>query len=223
MPDTYDRVKLRLQTDCFVTKRFTVRRQRSATKKTKKEKSMSELTPDEQKGLLTLARETLRLYLKNKSTPDLKKGQFKATPLLKQKWGVFVTLHKGKQLRGCIGAIIGQQPLFEGVIDNTINAAVRDPRFLSMTLKEEPEVTIEISALSPLQKIAKAENIIVGNHGVYLIKNGYSAVFLPQVAPEQGWDRETMLEHLCLKAGLDRDAWRKDTEFYVFTTQVFSE
>lgn len=184
---------------------------------------MAELTPDEQKVLLTLARETLRLYLKNKSTPDLKKGQFKVTPLLKQKWGVFVTLHKGKQLRGCIGAIIGQQPLFEGIIDNTINAAVRDPRFLPMTLKEEPEVTIEISALSPLQKVAKAEDIIVGEHGVYLIKNGYSSVFLPQVAPEQGWDRKTMLEHLSIKAGLDKDAWHHGAEFYVFTAQVFGE
>jgi AmmeMemoRadiSam system protein A len=184
---------------------------------------MNELTAEEQKILLSLARDTLKSYLKKQKTPDIENNLYKLTTVLNQKLGVFVSLHKAKELRGCIGYIVGQKPLYEGVIENTVNAAVHDPRFYPMTLEEEPQIHIELSVLSPLQQTEKPENILVGKHGVYLIKNGYSAVFLPQVAPEQGWDRKTMLEQLCLKAGLDKNAWNEETQFYLFTAQVFSE
>ena len=181
------------------------------------------ITKEEQITLLQLARDTLKLYLSQGKKPNPKSGKYKLTPRLKKEFGVFVTLHKGDNLRGCIGRIFKPQPLYQGVIENTINSAVRDHRFPPMTIKEEPEVTIEISVLSPMKEIDIPEEITVGVHGVYMVKGGRSAVFLPQVAPEQGWNRLELLEHLCRKAGLERDAWKKGAQFFVFTAQVFGE
>ena len=142
---------------------------------------------------------------------------------MQQKAGVFVSLKKDGELRGCIGSISGEKPLYQGVIDNAINSSTKDPRFPPVTKDEIKSLAIEISVLTPLKKIDKPEEIIVGRHGVYLKKGWHSAVFLPQVAPEQGWDRETMLNHLCLKAGLGPADWKTDCEFKVFSTLVFGE
>ncbi len=179
------------------------------------------LDETEQKTLLALSRETIRLYLKSQKTPKV--DDKKLTSRLLEKRGVFVTLKKHGHLRGCIGSIFEPKPLYEGVIEQTINSAVKDWRFSPVTLDEEKELNIEISVLSPMRKVKGPEEIVVGEHGVYLIKGNASAVFLPQVAPEQGWTREEMLNHLSEKAGLPKDAWRKDAEFLVFTAQVFSE
>ncbi|MEK7449463.1 MAG: AmmeMemoRadiSam system protein B [Planctomycetota bacterium] len=186
------------------------------------EKDSTKLNKREQATLLKLARDTLRMYLKDKKTPDL--SNYELTPLLKKELGVFVTLMKKGRLRGCIGQIFDPEPLAQGVINNTISAATRDPRFIPMTGAEEPEVHLDISVLSPLRPVKNYEEIIVGTHGVYLVNGGYSAVYLPQVAPEQGWNRDQMLESLSLKAGLPTDAWQsKNTQFFVFTAQVFEE
>lgn len=180
------------------------------------------LTDDEQETLLRLARKTIQTYLKNGEKPAI--APEKLTPALSRPKGVFVTLKKKDQLRGCIGCIPPTNQLYQAVIDYAINSAINDPRFRPLDLSEEPVVDIEISVLSSLKRIKGPDDIVIGKHGVYLIKGRNAAIFLPQVAPEQGWNRDTMLSELSLKAGLDENAWReKDTLFYVFTAQVFGE
>ncbi len=137
---------------------------------------------------------------------------------------MFVTLHKHGQLRGCIGTLEPREPLAEAVRSAAVSAATQDPRFPAVNPDEVDDLEIEISVLSPLEKIDRPEDIIVGKHGVVVAEGVQRGVFLPQVAPEQGWDRETMLNYLCAhKAGLPADAWRRTADLYVFTTQVFSE
>lgn len=135
--------------------------------------------------------------------------------------GVFVTLTREGRLRGCIGYIEGIKPLIEAVADNGRSAAVADPRFPPVTGRELADVHIEISALTPLVPVEGPDDIIIGRHGVVLAKQGRRAVFLPQVADEQGWDRDTTLTHLALKAGLEPDSWRQGAEFLVFEAEVF--
>lgn len=181
-----------------------------------------QLSEEEKSTLLKLARQTLKTYLKDNKTPEFNPDKLSVS--LKHPRGVFVTLKKRHDLRGCIGRIFDPEPLYQGVIQNAVNCAVHDPRFYPMKLSEEPEVDIEISVLSSLKRVKGPDNIVVGKHGVYLVKGNDSAVFLPQVAPEQKWNKDTMLTHLSLKAGLPEDAWKdKDTIFYVFTAQVFGE
>ncbi|MEW6027084.1 MAG: AmmeMemoRadiSam system protein B [Planctomycetota bacterium] len=185
------------------------------------EEGTDDLNKSEQETLLKLARQTLKEYLKNGKTPKVDEKEL--TARLKEKRGVFVTLKKHGDLRGCIGSIFEPKPLYLGVIEQAVNSAVNDWRFSPVTAAEEKEIDIEISVLSPMKKVASYNDIVVGKHGVYLIKGGCTAVFLPQVAPEQGWTRDQMLEHLSMKAGLSKDAWRQGAEFMVFTAQVFFE
>ena len=106
-----------------------------------------------------------------------------------------------------------------------VEAATEDPRFPPVELNELDNLEIEISALSPLEKVDSADKIKLGVHGVILRRGFRSGVFLPQVATETGWSKEEFLSNLCAhKAGLPADAWRqKGTELYVFTAEVFSE
>ncbi len=173
--------------------------------------------------LLGLARETLRRHLAGKPLPDPVKEGRDIPPKVRENYGVFVTLKKHGDLRGCIGSIEGTEPLYQGVIRNTVNAASHDPRFEPMTEAEEPQVEIEISVLTPLKQVAGPMDIRVGRDGVVLEKSGRRAVFLPQVAPEQGWDLETMLAHLSRKAGLSSDAWKSGARFETFQAHVFHE
>ena len=178
------------------------------------------LNPQQGSQLLRIARETLTSHLAGRPKPD-----FKVTdPALVEKRGAFVTLHQGKHLRGCIGHIRAQKPLWETVRDMAVEAAVGDPRFEPVMSKELKDLHIEISALTPMQRIQSHCEIEVGRHGLYL-KRGYSAGLLPpQVPGEYGWDLETFLMHTCQKAGLPDDAWRDgQTEIYVFEAEIFEE
>ena len=141
-----------------------------------------------------------------------------------QPMGVFVTLHKTGELRGCIGYIEGVKPLGDAIIEMSEAAATRDPRFAPVTEDELEEIDLEISLLSPLEKIDDPEQIEIGKHGL-VIKNGFNkGLLLPQVATENNWDRKTFLEHSCLKANLPSDAWQlDDTEISIFSAEVFSE
>jgi AmmeMemoRadiSam system protein A len=146
-------------------------------------------------------------------------------PLLNQKSGAFVTLNQHHELRGCIGNLTGNQPLYLTVRDMAIEAAVGDPRFSPLTASGLKEIEIDISVLSEMQKIDSADKIELGKHGV-LVRKGYqSGVFLPQVAVETGWNKEEFLNNLCAhKAGLPAGAWKdKNTQLYIFTADVFSE
>jgi AmmeMemoRadiSam system protein A len=135
----------------------------------------------------------------------------------------FVTLKKNSQLRGCIGDVFPQRPLFKSVILNAINAAFNDPRFPPVTAAECNDIKIEISALTVPAPIASWKEIRIGVDGVVLNKDGRSALFLPQVAPEQGWGLAEMLANLSLKAGLPADAWKEGASFLVFQADVFGE
>jgi AmmeMemoRadiSam system protein B/AmmeMemoRadiSam system protein A len=183
-----------------------------------------ELNAAEKTFLLDLARRTLREKLEHNRT--LRVESFPAgvsAEKLRTVCGVFVTLQREGQLRGCIGSIEGREPLCDGVIRNAINAALEDPRFPPVELEELGDLHIEISVLTPLREVAGPQEIEVGRHGVVLERNGRRAVFLPQVAPEQGWDRDTMLTQLARKAGLPGDAWREGAKFKVFEALVFEE
>jgi AmmeMemoRadiSam system protein A len=134
-----------------------------------------------------------------------------------------VTLTEREQLRGCIGSITGTEPLVEGVAHQALNSAFEDPRFSPLAARELGDVHIEISVLTPPVEVSGPDEIVVGRHGVFIEKRGYRAVFLPQVATEQGWDRETLLRQLCRKAGLKPDDWKHDAKFEVFEAQIFEE
>jgi len=177
-----------------------------------------ELTEAEEKELLTIARETISGYVKDGVIPEFDTKSEK----LKEKLGVFVTLKENGRLRGCIGFIRAEEPLYLAVRDMAISAATRDPRFPPLEPSEIGEIEIEISVLTPFQKVEDTEKIEVGQDGLMIRKGFMSGLLLPQVPVEQEWDRETFLEHTCYKAGLPRDAW-KDAELWKFQALVFGE
>ena len=121
--------------------------------------------------------------------------------------GAFVTLKKRDNLRGCIGYIKAYKPLWETVQEMAVAAAFHDPRFPSLKPEEVPQLTFEISVLSPLKRIKDINEIEVGKHGLYIIHGHRAGLLLPQVATEYKWDGETFLAETCHKAGLPANAW----------------
>ncbi len=145
-------------------------------------------------------------------------------PELNQTVGCFVTIHKDGQLRGCIGNFVSEQPLHLEVAQMAVAAATADPRFYAMDQNDVGNYSLDISVLSPLNKIEDITQVEVGVHGIYLEKDYSRGVLLPQVASEQGWDRQTFIEQTCVKAGLSTDAWKSSrTTIYTFTAQVISD
>lgn len=177
---------------------------------------------DEEKGeLFRIARAAVEAAVKKKPRPETNP----LTPVLGEKRGVFVTLKVHGQLRGCIGYIEAVKPLHLAAAEMAREAAVGDPRFPPVTEKELPLLEYEISVLTPRRQISDPSEFVTGKHGIIVERDGRSGVFLPQVAPEQGWDRETTLSYLCAhKAGLPADAWRdKRTKLFVFEAEVLEE
>lgn len=177
------------------------------------------LSAEERAELLRCARRTLEVFLETHSLLALDKVE----PGLLRPGGAFVTLHRGRELRGCIGTFEARDPIVETVQRMAISAATGDPRFPRVQPDELDALHIEISVLSPLRQAAP-EEVEVGTHGVYITRGPQRGVLLPQVASENNWDRETFLDHTCLKAGLPVGAWREPgTVIEVFTAQVFGE
>jgi len=176
------------------------------------------LTDREKQVLHTIARSAIEAGFTGKTLPE-------PTPLsetLREKRGAFVTLHKGGDLRGCIGYIRAQKPLYQTIQEMARAAAFQDTRFKPVTKDELKDLAIEISVLTPLKKIARIEEIAVGTHGIYIVKDFHSGLLLPQVATENKWDRETFLRHTCTKAGLPDNAWQEsDAEIYIFSADIF--
>jgi len=179
------------------------------------------LNKAQRKKLLEIARSSIDTYLKTGG--KLKVAE--TDPVLLKEMGAFVTLHKQGNLRGCIGNLVGSQPMYLTIRDMAVEAAVGDPRFPPVEASELKDIEIEISALSPLERVDSADKIQLGVHGVIVRKGFRSGVFLPQVATDTGWSKEEFLSQLCAqKAGLSPDAWKdKSTELLVFTAEVFSE
>lgn len=191
--------------------------------------SLETLSPPQETAVVGLARAVLETRLGH--GPQLARW-FSAhgdQPYLEASAGAFVTLNHPKikpgrpgRLRACMGVIEARQSVVEAVVHAALSAS-RDPRFPALEFDELENLEVEVSLLSPSSRVPGPEAIRVGVHGVVLSKNGRRSVFLPQVAPEQGWDRDTMLDHLARKAGLAADAWRSGATFEVFTAQVFGE
>jgi len=176
---------------------------------------------DEGRYLAANARESIASAL-GKRAPDWPAGPEGAG--LARGAGAFVTLREGGSLRGCIGRMSSDEPLVQTVRAMARSAAFDDPRFPPLRADELDRVEIEITLLSPMRLASGPGDIVAGRHGVLMSLRGRSAVFLPQVATEQGWKREDLLEHLCYKAGLPGDAWRDPgTVFQLFEGRVIEE
>lgn len=174
------------------------------------------LSEEERKAVLALARQAL--------TEAICAGRllaaFPTEGIFSARCGVFVTLHVRGKLRGCIGVIDGRAPLGESIVRCTASAALQDPRFTQMQPEEVTDSDIEVSLLSPIQRILP-EQIEVGKHGLVVEQGMRRGLLLPQVAVEHRLDRERFLEETCHKAGLARDAWKNpETAIYGFTCEI---
>lgn len=179
----------------------------------------AELSSGEQAALLAFARTSIERWLQTGTFP-LARG---FPPALTRKQGAFVTLKKGGELRGCIGHTSADRPLCQVVGAMALQAAFNDRRFRPLGADELAEVQIEISLLTPLVPVSGVEEIELGRDGVRLAKDGRSALYLPEVPLEQGWNREQTMEHLCRKAGLPGNAWRSGAELATFRTVLIRE
>ena len=178
------------------------------------------LDDSEKANLLNLARRTLEDYFNRGSTPDFQTD----CPGLLERKGAFVTLQQGGTLRGCIGQLDPDRELFKVVQYCALSAAFEDPRFPPLQPNELDGLNIEISVLTPFRRVENIEEISVGRHGLYIVRDHFRGLLLPQVAREYGWDRETFLEQTCYKAGLNKSAWKNpQTILYIFEADVFSE
>lgn len=173
---------------------------------------------DRQAALL-LARNAIREFLETGDElqpPD--------SPAFNELRGVFVSLKMEGELRGCIGYSEPQFPTGRTIVRCAIHSATEDPRFLPLKISELDLVRIEISLLTPLQKINDPSEIEVGTHGIVIASGMRRGLLLPQVAIEWEWDRETFLKYTCQKAGLYDDAWKSPlTSIYIFSAEVFGE
>jgi len=178
------------------------------------------LTNEEKRTLLKMARSSIACALENKTPPQL---NFQSEELNRRS-GVFVTLRIGENLRGCIGYIEPLFPLARATQEVAVKAAVEDPRFMSLTRSELDRVTIEISVLSPLEELRDIETIEIGKHGLVIDAGSRRGLLLPQVATEYNWDRKQFLKQVTLKAGLPPDAWkRREVKLFTFTVEKFDE
>lgn len=185
--------------------------------------TMNKLSEKAGQTLTKIAEYSLRSVLFGKDAVGDFKVEKSVYEELQKPCGAFVTLNKNGMLRGCIGEIIANRPVLNVVYDRAISAALHDTRFNPVRAEEFGSLEIEVSVLSIPTPIDSYRDIIIGRDGVILQKDGHSAVFLPQVATEQGWDIPTMLTQLSLKAGLPADAWKEGASFQVFQAQIFHQ
>ena len=184
---------------------------------------------DEKQYLLALARRSISTFLKTSQELALNPGEIEKiskNSVLRRNLGCFVTLKKNDELRGCIGLIQAESPLYLNIIDYANNAAFKDPRFDPLKEDELDSIHLEISVMGPVEPLEHnhLEQIEVGRHGLIVKQGFHQGLLLPQVPIEWNWDRTTFLEQTCLKAGLPRNAYLdQKTEIYYFTATVFGE
>lgn len=191
---------------------------------------MTRFTAEERESLLLVARTAIVDGLQNDGSLERMLSTFVPTPKMLEPRGVFVTLklHDRERpelpgtLRGCIGSMESERPLFRALADVARKSAFGDPRFPPLTESEWSGVRLSISVLTPYSRIDHPDRIVVGRDGVQLEKGRHRAVFLPQVAREQGWSTSRLLERLSLKAGLPADGW-KGAELSTFRAEVFGD
>jgi AmmeMemoRadiSam system protein A len=172
----------------------------------------------ERAALLRIARDAITAHVTGAGPPL---GE--ALRLDDRRNGVFVTIHRRGDLRGCIGHIEGDDPLPRAVAQCAVAAGSVDPRFQPVTPAELPEIEIEISVLGPLEPVAGPAEIEVGRHGLVVELKGRRGLLLPQVATEWKWDATTFLSQTCRKAGLPADCWQRGAKVWRFEAEVFAD
>ncbi|WP_290596059.1 MULTISPECIES: TIGR00296 family protein [unclassified Archaeoglobus] len=181
------------------------------------------LTQEEGERAVRLAREAIETYL-----DERKILQKRFNGVFAEKRGVFTTLTKQGNLRGCIGFPYPIKRLDEAIIESAISAAVDDPRFDPVRLSEMDEITVEVTVLTPPEKIEVKprdlpQHVEIGRHGLIVRMGPFSGLLLPQVAVEYKMDSEEFLSETCMKAGLPPDCWLTGAEVYRFEGQIFKE
>ena len=173
---------------------------------------------DDRRRLLALARRALEARVRREYEPVLDQGG-----ALDTHCGAFVTIHRGPELRGCLGRLGDDWPVARVVAHLGRAVADSDPRFSPVTVDELDTLSIEISVLTPEREVHSVQEIEIGRHGLIIELGSRRGLLLPQVATEHGWDVETFLEHTCRKAGLPPDAWTRDARILSFEAEVFGE
>jgi len=178
------------------------------------------LNPDARRSLLAVARESVEAAVRGVVPADT----IPENPALNRPGAAFVTIRSGGDLRGCIGHLAAEQPLWISVREMAAAAATRDDRFAPVSPAELANVSIDISVLSPRRRLAGPEHVVIGRDGLHIRRETRSGLLLPQVAVEHGWSVEEFLAQTCRKAGLPLDAW-KDPAAIVesFTAEVFGD
>jgi AmmeMemoRadiSam system protein A len=172
---------------------------------------------DEQRRLLDLARRALEARVRGTTPPAVE------TDADDPRRGAFVSIFRRGELRGCLGRLKSNLPIRRIVFQLAQAVADSDPRFEKVVVSELNEIGFEISVLTREREVTSVDEIEVGRHGL-IVEHGTSrGLLLPQVPIEQGWDRDTFLDHTCLKAGLDAGAWRRGARIFIFEAQVFGE
>jgi len=177
----------------------------------------------DKKTLLSIARESIKSAITDTLSEQ---SQIEIiSPDLNEKSGAFVTLRTHGKLRGCIGRMVSDIPLYKLVSEMAVSAAKEDPRFSQIKPSDLEELEIDISVLSPLQKIDDPLDFELGRHGIYIKKGSSNGCFLPQVATETGWTKDEFLSKCCsMKAGLSPDAWKKrGIDVYIFTSEIIAD
>jgi uncharacterized protein len=176
---------------------------------------------ESQRALIRLSRETLNQFvLGGKNVP----AQIDDPYLQTRDFGAFVSLHRGEELRGCIGNCAPRKPLYETVIHMTQAAAAEDRRVEPISADELDHIDIEITVLSPLLSAADPLALDPAKHGLHIARGLRRGVLLPQVPIRYGWDIRTFLEQTCAKAGLAKDDWKNpDTEVSAFRVLIIEE
>ncbi len=177
------------------------------------------LSAEQRDALLAIARQAIQDRVCGRSPSPATP----ADPILRAPGAAFVTLTRGGALRGCIGYVHAIRPLADAVAHCAASAATGDPRFPPVTVAELADLQVEISVLSALATVADPTQIQVGVHGLHISKDGHHGLLLPQVATEYGWDRDTFLRQVSVKAGLPTDAWRRGAEIQVFTVECMDD
>ena len=177
------------------------------------------LTPDQKQALLDLAREAVHARVAGGTGPDVRATDLPAAS------GVFVTIKRGDELRGCLGTLDSHGPLADDVVRCAADAATRDPRFERVSVAELPDLSLEVSVLGPLEPVdpTDAAAVAIGRHGLVVEHGHRRGLLLPQVATERGWTVDEFLQQTCVKAGLAPDAWRRGARVWRFDAEVFGE
>jgi AmmeMemoRadiSam system protein A len=176
------------------------------------------ISPDDQQRLLELAHRALEARVRHADVPEIDGA---LAPEVRR--GAFVSIYHDGELRGCLGRLNSQLPIARLVAQLAQAVADSDPRFDRVTPQELADIGFEISVLTREREVQSVEEIEVGRHGLIVEQGTSRGLLLPQVASEHGWDRETFLDHTCLKAGLASDAWRRGARLFVFEALVFGE